>query len=123
MPADASDVLVLAEPLQIVMAHEDVFGVLDLKGGVMGSGRRVANDEDHVMIDRLIATVQAREHAESVIRRAAVDFVGRNQPECLVIPIEGLIHSGRSQNAVADTSDARRPAANTDSVATPDALA
>src|ERR1700730_1034894 len=76
-----------------------------------------------MMIDRFLAAVETREHTEPVFARATVDFIGRNQLQRLVVPVEGLIHSRRSQNSVADTPDARWPAAYAGPISTPDALA
>src|SRR5262249_17528400 len=50
MTADAPDVLVGAEPLQMLVPDEDVVDILDLEGEMIEPGPRMPDAEERVMV-------------------------------------------------------------------------
>src|SRR4051812_44275359 len=108
MPPDAPHVLVVAELLEIVVAHADVVDVLHLERQVVQSGLLMRQAEEDVMVDIVIAAVAAVERTNQVVAVAGIDVVGADEAQHLTIPGDGLAEFRRVQHAVADALDVRR---------------
>src|SRR5262245_1905363 len=110
MAADAPDVLVGAEALQMLVPDEDVVDVLNLEGEVIEPGPRMADAEERVMVGILGATVAAAEGADEIVGATLIDIVGAEQPQGLAKPPNRLGDVRRRQHGVADAFHMRRAA-------------
>src|SRR5262249_41112671 len=117
MAADAPDVLVGAEPLQMIVPDEDVVDILDLEGEMIEPGALMPNAEERVMVGIVGAAIAAAEGTDEIVGATLVDIVGSEQPERLAKPLDRLGDTRRRQHGMADALHMRRTALQAEELA------
>ena len=107
--ADAPHVFVFAGGFQVLVAHEDVVDVLHLEAEVIQPGAGVVHAEERVVVDVVVAGIDAAELTEDVGLLAAVDVVRPHQPQHVTEPLHGFLVLRRAHDGVPDTLHRRRP--------------
>ena len=91
MPAEPPHVLVGSEGFEIVVAHGDVVDVGHLERQMVEPGLLVAQAEEDVVVDEIVAAVEPVERADQVRLVAGIDVVGADEAERLAVPGDGLL--------------------------------
>src|SRR5713226_3506804 len=109
MAPDAPHMLVFAGRLEMLVTHEDVVDIDDFEGQVVEPDPLVGDAEKHMVVDVLVAAVEAIEGADEVVLAAGIDIVRRDEAERLTEPLHRLAHLGRAEDDVPDAHDRRGP--------------
>ena len=96
--------------LHVLVADHDVVDVGRFVGQVVQSRLVAADAEKGVVIDVLVAAVEAVERADDVVLAVGVDIVGAAQADNVAVPAERLLELRRVDHEVADPLDMRRAA-------------
>src|SRR5438132_2950574 len=108
MAADAPEVLI-ALLFQVLVADHDVVHVGGLVGQVVQPRLVAADAEEDVVIDIILAAVEAVERADDVLLLVGIDLVRAAEAEHLAVPAEGLLELRRVHDEMADALDMRGP--------------
>src|SRR5260370_21870580 len=107
MAADAPHMLV-ALLLQMLVADHHVVDVGGLERQMIEAALVAANAEKRVMVDIVVAAVQAIERTDDVALLPGIEFVRAAEAEHLAIPAERLVEVLRHDDEMPEPLDVRR---------------